>query len=209
MQSPLQLPDAPPPLSEPLTLSILLFEQPWIFMLCSLLAGLLAALFMRRRGEPSKGIVFLLCGAFAAGAFFALAKLVVTDREQIARRSQELLRATAKVDLPALESLLDPGARMIYFRAPAGLDKPGIIAAVRTDLGQTYRVKDWAIQELQIAPSRDLPDRMNTQMRVRVTPEAWNFPHVSWWAIEWRRSGNTWQAVAIRPLAIQFYQGTP
>lgn len=207
MQNALQMPDAPPPLNEPLGLSILLFEQPWIFTIGAFVAGLVASWWFRRGGKPGKGLGFL-AGFLALGALFLfVARLVVTDRERIASRMRELLQATATVDSASLNRLLDPGARLYYFRSPAGLDREGILGAVESDLGRTYRVKDWGIQELQIAPRSG--DTIQTQMRVRVTPEAWNFPHVSWWSVEWKHSGGEWRAANIRPLAIQFYQGSP
>jgi len=207
MQNALQLPDAPPPLNEPLGLGVLLFEQPWIFMVLALAAGLVASWWFKRRGSAGKGLAILAGSAAFAGLLFLAAKLVVTDRERVAVGMRELLRTTATVDTDGLTKLLDPQARLYYFKSPAGLDRDGIIGAVKSDLGQMYRIKDWGIQELQIAPLSE--GTMTTQMRVRVTPEAWNFPHVSWWSVEWRKTGGEWRVINIRPLAIQFFQGNP
>ncbi|MBN8596857.1 MAG: nuclear transport factor 2 family protein [Planctomycetes bacterium] len=207
MQNALQLPDAPPPLSEPLGLGILLFEQPWIFMIVAFTLGLLASVWFRRRGERGKGLALLAGCAGLAALLFLAARLVVTDRERVAANMHELLRATATVNDASLGRLLDPEARLFYFKSPAGLERAGILAAVRSELGQAYRVKDWGIQELQLAPAGD--NVMQTQMRVRVTPEAWNFPHVSWWSVEWKKTGDEWRVINIRPLAIQFFQGNP
>jgi len=207
MQNALQLPDPPPPLAEPLGLSVLLFEQPWIFMVVALAAGLIASWWFKQRGNAGKGLAILAASAAFAGLLFLVAKLVVTDRERVALGMRELLRTTAKVDATGLAALLDPQAKLYYFKSPAGLDREGIIGAVRSDLGQTYRIKDWGIQELQIAPLSE--GTMATRMRVRVTPEAWNFPHVSWWSVEWKKRGDKWRVINIRPLAIQFYQGNP
>jgi len=207
MQNALQLPDAPPPLSEPLDLGVLLFEQPWIFMVLVLAAGLIASWWFNRRGSAGKGVAILAGSAAFAGLLFLAAKLVVTDRERVALGMRELLRSTATVNTVGLTKLLDPQARLYYFKSPAGLDRDGIVSAVKSDLGQMYRIKDWGIQELQIAPLSE--GTMASQMRVRVTPEAWNFPHVSWWSVEWKKTGDEWRVVNIRPLAIQFYQGNP
>lgn len=207
MQNALQLPDAPPPLSEPLGLSVLLFEQPWIFIALVLVSGLIASWWFKRSGNAPRGLLFLAGSAALACVLFMVATMVLTDRERIALGMRELLRTTAAVDTKSLTKLLDPQAKMHYFKSPAGLDRDGIIGAVKSDLGQMYRIKDWGIQELQIAPVNQ--DTMATQMRVRVTPEAWNFPHVSWWSVEWKKTGEEWRVINIRPLAIQFYQGNP
>lgn len=207
MQNALQLPDAPTPLNEPLGLSVLLFEQPWVFMVAALAIGLIASCWLKRQGSAGKGLAILAGSAVLAGLLFLVAKLVVTDRERVELGTRELLRTTATVDSDGLTKLLDPEAKLYYFKSPAGLDREGIIGAVKSDLGQKYRIKDWGIQELQIAPLSQ--DSMATQMRVRVTPEAWNFPHVSWWSVEWKKTGDEWRVINIRPLAIQFFQGNP
>ncbi|MBX3388196.1 MAG: nuclear transport factor 2 family protein [Phycisphaeraceae bacterium] len=207
MQNALQLPDAPPPLAEPLGLGVLLFEQPWIFMATVLTVGFFLCLWFKRRGNTPKGLAILTGAAALAGLLFLVAKLVVTDHERVAEGMRELLRTTARVDTDGLAKLLAPQAKLYYFKSPAGLDREGILAAVRSDLGQTYRVKDWGIQELQIAPGAE--NTMHTQMRVRVTPEAGNFPHVSWWTIEWAKTGDEWKVTRIEPIAIQFFQGNP
>lgn len=207
MQNALQLPDAPPPLNEPLGPSVLLFEQPWILMVLALVAGLVCCWWLNRRGRTPAGLAALVSGIVLAGLLSLVARLVVTDRERVASGMHALLDATAMVDTVALSSLLDPQAHLYYFKSPAGLDREGILGAVRSDLGQSYRVKDWGIQELQIEPRVD--GAMIAQMRVRVTPEAWNFPHVSWWSVEWKKTGSEWRVTSIRPLAIQFFQGNP
>ncbi|MBX3381360.1 MAG: nuclear transport factor 2 family protein [Phycisphaeraceae bacterium] len=207
MQNALQLPDAPPPLNEPLGVSVLLFEQPWILMAAVLAAGLFAFWTFNRRSRASMGLAILVGCIALAGLLALVAKLVVTDRERVAIGMRELLDATARVDTARIGTLLDPQAHLYYFKSPGGLDREGILAAVRSDLGQAYRVKDWGIQELQIASLGE--GTMATQMRVRVTPEAWNFPHVSWWSVEWKKPDSEWRVISIRPLAIQFFQGNP
>jgi len=176
-------------------------------MMVALAAGVAASWWFRRRGIAGTGLAILAGSAALAGLLFLVAKFVITDRERVALGMRELLQATAKVDGARLTTLLDPQARLYYFKSPSGLDRDGIIGAVKSDLGQMYRIKDWGIQELQIAPLSE--GVMATQMRVRVTPEAWNFPHVSWWSVEWKKTGKEWRVINIRPLAIQFYQGNP
>lgn len=197
----------PPPLPEPPMLPVLLFEQPWLLLAAVLVVALVGSMWQRRAGSVKGAFAWLAGGLIACGMLYLTARVVVTERERVALATNELVGATAGVSVPRLQALLDDGVRLTYFRASGGLDKAGTIAAVQRELGQTYKVKDWMVQELQVAA--DGEDRMKTQVRVRVTPADWNFPHISWWAIDWKKSGEAWRATSIRPLSIQFMSGTP
>lgn len=197
----------PPPLPEPSMVPVLLFEQPWLLLAAVLVVALVGSMWQRRAGSLKGAFGWLAGGLVVCGVLYLTARLVVTDRERVALATNELVGATAGVDAARLGELLDESVRLTYFRASGGLDKAGTIAAVQRELGQTYKVKDWMIQELQVAA--DGADRMKTQVRVRVTPADWNFPHISWWAIDWKKSGETWRATGIKPLSIQFMSGTP
>ncbi len=207
MNNALQIPDPPAPLNEPIGPGVLLFEQPWLLMVLVLFAGLAASWWLQRHGSGGRAASALLAGIALAGGLWLLARIVVTDREEVMTRTRQLVGATAKARTSELAGLLDDRVRLQYFRAPAGLDKQGVLCAVEADLGQTYRVTEWALQEFQAV--RESDTRMHTQIRVRVTPEAWNFPHVSWWAVDWEKRGSVWKAVAIRPIVIQFHPGDP
>lgn len=197
----------PAPLPEPAMLPVLLFEQPWLLLAGVLLVALLGSMWQRRAGSMKGAFGWLVGGLVACAAVFVTARLIVTDRERVALATNDLVGATAGVNAARLSELLDASVRLTYFRAAGGLDKAGTLAAVQRELGQTYKVKDWMIQELQVAA--DGAERMKTQVRVRVTPADWNFPHISWWAIDWKKNGETWRATSIKPLSIQFMSGTP
>lgn len=197
----------PPPLPEPSMLPVLLFEQPWLLLAGVLVVALLGSMWQRRNGSMRGAFAWLAGGLIACAGLYLVARVVVTDRERVAVATNDLVGATASVNIGGLRALLDDSVRLTYFRAAGGLDKAGTIAAVQRELGQTYKVKDWMIQELQVAADGD--SRMKTQVRVRVTPADWNFPHISWWAIDWKKSGDAWRATGIRPLSIQFMSGSP
>lgn len=197
----------PLPLPEPSMLPVLLFEQPWLLLALVLIVALVGSIWQRRAGSFKGAFAWLGAGIVACAGVYLVARMIVTDRERVALATNELVGATASVNPTRLNELLDASVRLTYFRASGGLDKAGTIAAVQRELGQTYKVKDWMIQELQVAAEG--PERMRTQVRVRVTPADWNFPHISWWAIDWKKSGETWRATSIKPLSIQFMSGTP
>ncbi|HEX8876857.1 MAG TPA: hypothetical protein VF777_08925 [Phycisphaerales bacterium] len=197
----------PQPLPEPSLLPVLLFEQPWLLLALVLIVALVGSMWQRRAGSFKGAFAWLGAGIAACAGVYLVARAVVTDRERVALATNDLVGATASVNPTRLNELLDESVRLTYFRAAGGLDKTGTIAAVQRELGQTYKVKDWMIQELQVAA--DGADRMKTQVRVRVTPADWTFPHISWWAIDWKKSGEAWRATSIKPLSIQFMSGTP
>ena len=207
MQSTIPGLNDPSPLPEPSMLPVLLFEQPWLLLAAVLLVALVGSMWQRRSGSMKGAFAWLAGGLIACGAVYITARLVVTDRERVALATNDLVGATAGVNAARLQELLDPSVRLTYFRAAGGLDKAGTIAAVEREIGQLYKVKDWMVQELQVAD--DGPRRMKTQVRVRITPADWNFPHISWWAIDWKQSGDAWRATSIRSLSIQFMSGTP
>lgn len=197
----------PAPLPEPALVPVLLFEQPWLLLAGVLVVALVGSMWQRRAGSVKGAFGWLAGGLLACGVLYLTARFVVTDRERVALATHDLVGATAGVNAARLNELLDESVRLTYFRASGGLDKAGTIAAVQRELGNTYKVKDWIIQELQVAA--DGEGRMKTQVRVRVTPSDWNFPHISWWAIDWKKGGEAWRATGIKPLSIQFMSGKP
>lgn len=192
-----------PPLPKPPILESLVFESPTL-LIVALAAVALAAFFgFRAQGQTSRGSLIAGAAIILAGALLLVSRLVTTPREHMQQRTRDLVRAVAEVDIPALNGLLAPDARLIAdrFRVVAGMDgasREQIIAGVQDTIGRQHRVEDWAVLKLQA--TQDGPAVGRTQTQVRVNSGGINF---SWWKIDWRlQEDGQWRAVGIEPLFI-------
>lgn len=192
-----------PPLPKPPALESLLLESPTL-LIVALAAVALAAFFgFRAQGQSSRGSLIAGIALVLAGALFLLSRMVTTPREKMATQTRELVRAAAEVDIPALNELMVPDARLITgrFRVIAGMDgasREQIIAGVEERIGGRYRVDEWAVLKLQA--TQDGPAVGRTQTQVRVNAGGLNF---SWWKIDWRlQEDGQWRVVGIEPLFI-------
>lgn len=190
-----------PPLPDPPAFDRYVLESPW------LLAGGLAAVAlvvlyaMRSQGKTRTGLVAAGVGLLLAGAIVAAGALIETPREIMTRQTRDLVRATATVDVPALEGLLAPDARLYWLERRSSVDRAQLLERVRSDLGRSYTVRDWAILKLDAA--LDGPAVGRTQAQVRVDP-AEGGVHFSWWRIDWRREPDgSWRVIGIEPLFVQ------
>lgn len=192
-----------PPLPKPPALESLVFESPTL-LIVALGAVALAAFFgFRAQGQTSRGSLIAGMAIVLSGALLLVSRLVTTPREHMQQRTRELVRAVAEVNIPALNGLLAPDARLIAdrFRVVAGMDgadREQIIAGVEERIGGRYRVEDWAVLKLQA--TQDGPAVGRTQTQVRVNAGGLNF---SWWKIDWRlQEDGQWRVVGIEPLFI-------
>lgn len=192
-----------PPLPKPPALESLVFESPTL-LIVALAAVALAAFFgFRAQGQTSRGSLIAGTAIVVAGALLLVSRLVTTPREHMQQRTRDLVRAVAEVDIPALNALIAPDARLIAgrFRVVAGMDgadREQIIAGVEERIGGRYRVDDWAVLKLQA--TQDGPAVGRTQTQVRVNAGGLNF---SWWKIDWRlQADGQWRVVGIEPLFI-------
>lgn len=192
----------------------LLLESPWP-LAAALAAGAVIALFvLNGRGQTRAGL--LAAGALAAlgAGVVVLARTVQTDGEAIRARTEALVGMVARVDEAGMDKLLASDARLLSSfeqgdirTPPVGLDKAGIIARVRETLGRQFPIREHAVLETQGQIVSEGLGR--TQVRVRVVVEGWNFPHTSWWRLDWRRDGGGWRAVTITPVAIDGLGSAP
>lgn len=190
----------PPDLPRPPWLESLLFERPLPAVVALLLIAAIVAWTGWSRGRSRMLLAASAVGLLAAG-WGAMAMLVTTDREAVSRRSRDLVHAVAHVRIAQVAQLLDQDATLTYFRAPSGLDRDGILREVERTLGGEYRVKEARVNSVQAAI--DGPNLARTQVHVTVVPQATQFPHQSWWRLDWRRgTDRTWRAFSIEPLAI-------
>lgn len=187
-----------PPLPKPPALESLLFESPALLIIALVVLALAGFFGFRAQGRASRGALLAGISLLLAGALYLMSALITTPREQMANRTRELVRAVAEADLAMLESLLDPDARLVWIRQSTIYTRPQLLERVRQDMGERYRVEDWAILKLQA--TRDGPRVGRTQTQVRVNAGGLNF---SWWKIDWRLGDDgQWRVVGIEPLFI-------
>jgi hypothetical protein len=197
-------------LPDPPFLAGLMDGQPWLISAILLLLGGSIWFMLRNQGKPRPGALALLILALLAIGLQVAAMLVTTDRERLTAATEELVRSTATAQTGAVERLLASDVRLIAERdrlgpfaiSSSGWDKDEILAQVNRTLGGAYRLKEYAI--LQTQAEQRGPTSGRTQVRVRVVPEAYPAPTLSWWRIEWRKESGDWKAVLIQPLEVGF-----
>jgi hypothetical protein len=191
-----------PALPKPPALEAMVFETPLLASVALVVAGLAAVFTLRASGKGRLGLVIGGVMVICAGGLLVTAAMVETARERMSRRTRELVRATATVDVNALRGLLAPDARLVGDRIALarGLDadsREEILSLVQTHIGGE-RVDDWAVLKMQA--KRDGPNTGRTQTQVRVDIGGPNF---SWWRIDWRLDEDgEWRVIGIEPLFI-------
>lgn len=191
-----------PALPKPPALEAVVFESPLLAAVALVVVGIATVFTLRASGKDRIGVVIGGAMVVAAGALLVTAAMVETARERMSRRTRELVRATATVDVEALRELLAADARLVGDRVPLvrGLDarsRDEILSLVQTHIGGE-RVDDWAVLKMQA--KRDGPNAGRTQTQVRVDAGGPNF---SWWRIDWRMDEDgEWRVIGIEPLFI-------
>lgn len=212
MQNPLLTSNPPPPLPPGPLWERLILENPWPTAgALAVLAVAVLALMSRVDGGRAVGRIpvrtILAAGlVVAGGAIMAVGMSVTTDREQLRAGTASLVDATAAQDMERLEVLLAPGAQLhVPLRVPIGagptVPREQIFALVEDVLGRRYPLKEHRVMEVQATLDGQRVGR--TQVRVRVVPEATQFPHTSWWRVDWVRGDDgRWRVLGIEPLDI-------
>jgi hypothetical protein len=177
----------------------LLFENPLPLVVLLLASAVVVFFVMRRRAKAGIGAAVAgVLGLLAAGAW-VLAREVVTVREEVKAAAAELVDAAAKADTARLEVLLDDNAVAYSSAAPGGMLKDRILAEVRRQLGERFRVSRYEIEESQAVV--DGPGVARAQLRVWVEETDSRGSLSSWWGLDLKRdSGGGWRTSVIRPL---------
>ncbi len=192
-----------PPLPKPPALESLLFESPSTPIIALFVIALALFFGLRAQGHASRGLICAGLALLLAGILFLISTLVTTPREHMAQRTRDLVRAATEVDIPTLESLIAPDARLFWPRRAEPFTRTDILERVRRDLGDNYRVESWAVLKMQAV--RDGPTVGRTQTQVRINAGGINF---SWWKIDWRLGDDDqWRVVGIEPLFISGLSG--
>lgn len=164
--------------------------------------AVVASLALRSLGRERHARIAVVVGFALGAAAWSLAYFVTTDRERVSIASRALVGAAASANAAELEKLLAPDLKL--YRGGAAVNgKEQVLALVHTTLGGTWRVKSWQVLETQA--QIDGPANAITQVKVRVVPDATGFPDISWWKLDWRRTGDEWRVVGIEPTAVNDY----
>jgi hypothetical protein len=178
-----------------------LLENPYPAVILLLIGAMVVWRIMNNAMKRREAAIGAAACVVVAGGVFVLARTVETTRERLKGLTFALVRSTAEADIASLDPLLDD--KITLFRPGGGpsLDKGETLERVRNDLGKSFRVKEWAVLELQA--DVDTPTSAMTQARIRVTLQMSAFPTISWWKLDWRRdAAGVWRVISIDPVSV-------
>lgn len=193
---------SPPPLAAPSWVAVQVLEQPWLVAGVLVAVGVIVVVWFARRDELRKGVARGGPLVLLAGLLVLLASAVQTQRERMRDAAGGLIGAVARADIPAIRAGLTEDSRLEYF---GGISLPAIIDQVENNMtpGRRWAVREHAIEEIQMEVTG--PDTGLVQLKVRVIPEAVQFPHRSWWKLTMQRSPEgVWRTKVLTPLEIQW-----
>lgn len=184
-----------------------LLEQPWYLAGALALGAVVVFMLLNQRGRAKLGAGVAAAMVLAGAGVLILGSLVVTQREQMAAASRELVAVTARGDTSALATMLAPDARLFSeiqvaeFRVPeGGFGRDEILDKVGRWIGDNP-ISECSVGEVQAETLG--PGVGRTQVRVRVVLEKYKVAEGSWWRIGWRKSADgRWRVTSIQPLYI-------
>jgi len=191
-----------PRLPDPPFFAHYLLESPWFFAAGLVVAGVVAMLVLKRRGQPIEGTRALAAG-FILGAIVAgVGTAITTEREALRLRTRELVDLAAEAKTTDLRDLLTEqahiGVFMSYFTGVRGREE--VLGAVQLYLGDRYPLASHEVGPVQAVV--DGPNIARTQVRVWVKlhkdQQAYGGAIGAWFRIEWTRdSAGQWKAGVI------------
>lgn len=166
----------------------LFFEDPfWLYGLLVLVEGVLLVIWRRQRTRASA--LRLLIPPALGALIFAVATLVVTDRERITAAVHEIAQDVASGRTTALEKYLDEDFHMTLYSKPVG--KAGTLERARKAMSRS-RITKVQIKRLQIDVSGGTATlRMITAIRVEGGGFRGGVPLV--WNLRWIKRGKHWR----------------
>ncbi len=178
----------------------LLFESPWPLAGMAVVIGVIAAVMLNRRGRGAAALGAGVGGLALAAALVVMAGAVVTDREEIGRRSSAFVEAVAAGDAMAAEELLlEDVSLRVGEEAPAGNWRAAILGAVQT-AHREYGIEAASMGNVQTSATEGGFGRSVFRVTARASA---GFPSVSWWKLDWRRDHDEkWRIEVMRCLEI-------
>jgi ketosteroid isomerase-like protein len=166
----------------------LFFEDPfWLYGLLVMVEGVLLLIWRQQRTRASA--LRLLVPPALAALIFAVATLVITDRERITAAVHEIAQDVAAGQTTALEKYLDDDFHMTLNGQSLG--KPQTLERARKVMARS-RLTKVKIKRLQIEVSGGTATlRMITPLRVEGGGFQGNIPLV--WSLRWIKRGKQWR----------------
>lgn len=200
-----------PSLPAPPALEHYLLENPWPLVIVLVVAALVAAALLNRRARGRQALLAAGGLLIVAGAVIAAAALVTTTRETLIQRTRELVDATAKADIAALQDMLASDVELRTFFFDRGRPRGELLDDVRRYMGQEYPVQSHREDSAQA--TIDGRNAARTQVHVVVRAREvtmYDVPVGSWWRIEWRKDDDgQWRVRGLECLQLDVVkQGT-
>lgn len=193
----------------PDSLQTLLLERPWPLFGVAVIAALMLLLIANRKRDRrylvAGGMIMLL-----AALTLYLAQEVVTPREQVALRTQQMLAYTAPLDLANFKTYCHPDVALLgpkgelWLQGPAVLDR--LHSAVKTWPIRQQEVRSLGVKMLSLLEAQaqlDLATNLESASimeRVRTT-----------WELRWRRDDvrSPWKLVSAQWITFQGQPNVP
>lgn len=169
----------------------LFFEDPfWLYVLLILAESIL--LWIWRRQRTRQAATRLLIPAALGALVFAVATLVVTDRERITRATHEIVETVSSGQTSALDKYLDADFHGTF--RGASLNRDQTLARARDAL-RRFRIQKIEVRRLEVKVSgRTATVRMLTGIRAGGREVRGQFPII--WRIEWIKRGKQWNILS-------------
>jgi hypothetical protein len=165
----------------------LLFEDPfWLYVLLVLAESILLWIWKSQRTRQAA--IRLLVPAGLGALVFAVATLVVTDREKITRATHEIVETVSSGQISTLEKYLDKDFHGT-FRGES-LNRAKTLARARDAL-RRFSIRKVELKRLEVKVSGQTATvRMLTGIRAGGRKMRGQFPVI--WRIEWIKRGKQW-----------------
>lgn len=187
-----------------------LYESPTLPVAVLALGAVLVLGMALKRRKKAPGLIAAGVLAIGAASVWATAGRVTTQREQISRRTAQLVGAVAESDLVALRSLLDQEFRIgpsdnasgVASRIPRVTSFDQLASVLTTKFGEPGSFVG-SHQVLETRAGLDGEGVGRTLVRVRVRGPQDAYISHSWWEIQWMMLDGAWLATRIEAIWIQ------
>ena len=177
------------PLADPPWVTHFIFESPHELGSVLGVVAVVLLLFVRYRdwgsGLPWAGGCLLGCVGV-----FGLSFLIETDREEIARYTEELVQLTVPLDLSTMETFFDPDATLNGPSGEAWLNLDQILTEVRR-VDAEWPMIEQTVVRLRSETNSDRTGRTMLTLRTKIESTDWgDRAFRTLWLIQWSKRGN-------------------